>query len=246
MELKDRTVELLAPAGTYECLETAFYFGADAAYLAGKTFGLRAFADNFSDEELVKAVGYAHSLGKKIHVTVNALVHNSQFGQLLDYLGFLADAGVDAVIVSDPGVIQLIHENGIDLNIHLSTQSSTFNVKSAAFWHSQGIKRIVLARELTLSEIAEIVREKPEGLEIETFVHGAMCVAHSGRCLLSSALTGRSGNKGECAQPCRWEYYIYEKGYDGQYFSISEDEHGTYILNAKDLMMIEHIDKILS
>lgn len=245
LEINNKRAELLAPAGSFECLKTALYFGADAVYVAGKTFGLRAFANNFSDDELKEATEYTHERGCKIYVTVNALVHNSQFEDLKGYLKTLSVIGVDGVIVSDPGVIQLIKEEGIGLSIHLSTQSSTFNYKSAAFWHSLGVKRIVLSRELTLDEIKGIIDNKPESLEIEVFVHGAMCVAHSGRCLLSYALTGRSGNKGECAQPCRWEYYLHEKGYEGQYFQITEDERGTYILNSKDLMMIEHIDKLI-
>ena len=237
--------ELLAPAGTFECLETAFYFGADAAYVAGKSFGLRAFAVNFDDDEMKRAVKLAHDLGKKLYVTVNSVVHNAQFEELIKYLRFLESINVDAVIVSDPGVIYVIKQNGIDIEVHLSTQNNTFNYHSASFWYEQGVKRVVLSRELTLDEIAEIDRNTPNGLEIETFVHGAMCVAHSGRCLLSYALTGRSGNKGECAQPCRWEYYLHEKGYEGEYFPISEDEHGTYILNSKDLMMIEYVDLLV-
>ena len=245
LEIRDRHAELLAPAGSFECLKTALYFGADAVYVAGKTFGLRAFANNFSDDELAEAVSYVHDRGRRIYVTVNALVHNSQLDDLKGYLKSLSAMGADGVIVSDPGVIQIIKEEGIDLTLHLSTQNSTFNHKSAAFWFGLGVKRIVLSRELTLEEIKEIIEHKPESLEIEVFVHGAMCVAHSGRCLLSYALTGRSGNKGECAQPCRWEYFLHEKGYEGQYFHISEDERGTYILNSKDLMMIEYMDKLI-
>lgn len=237
--------ELLAPAGTFECLKTAFYFGADAVYLAGKSFGLRAFAANFDNDELKQAVEYAHNLGKKIHVTVNSVIRNTQMDELKDYLMFLAQIGVDAVIVCDPAIIKIIRDNNINLEMHLSTQTNTFNYMSCLFWHELGVKRVVLSRELTMEDIECICKNVPKSLEIETFVHGAMCVAHSGRCLLSAALTGRSGNKGACAQPCRWEYYLYEKGYEGEYFPISEDEHGTYILNSKDLMMIEHVDRLM-
>ena len=234
--------ELLAPAGSFETLKTAYYFGADAAYIAGKSFGLRAFSANFDDDALKEAVLYAHERQKKLYITVNSVIHNHQLADLKDYLVYLSEIGADAVIFADPAVAKIIRDHHIPLEMHLSTQTNTFNYASAAFWHELGVKRIVLSRELTLEEIAAIVAHIPETLEIETFVHGAMCVAHSGRCLLSSALTGRSGNKGECAQPCRWEYYLHERGYDGQYFPIGEDEHGTYILNSKDLMMIEYID----
>lgn len=236
-------VELLAPAGNMECLKTALYFGADAVYLAGKQYGLRAFAANFTDEELGEAVGLAHSLGKRVYLTLNALFRNRDFDGFAEYLAKIKETGLDAVIVSDPGVMQCCLEAGLE--VHLSTQASTLNAKSAAFWHRQGVARIVLAREITLAEAAEIARQKPEALELEAFVHGAMCIAYSGRCLLSSVLTGRSGNQGECAQPCRWEYSIHENGYPEDYFPILEDERGTYVLNSKDLMMIEHIPALI-
>lgn len=234
-------VELLAPAGNWECLKTALYFGADAIYVAGKNFGLRAFANNFSNEELAEVVQYVHAMGKKLYVTVNAVLFNNEVEALGLYLSFLSEIGVDAAIFSDPAVLYTVQQNAINLQLHLSTQANTTNYFSASFWHAQGVKRIVMSREATLHDIAEIRRKTPENLEIEAFVHGAMCIAHSGRCLLSTALTGRSGNRGECAQPCRWEYYLHEQGYEGEYFQISEDERGTYILNSKDLMMIEHI-----
>lgn len=238
-------IELLAPAGNMECLETAFYFGADAAYIAGKSFGLRAFASNFSNEEISAAVRLAHGAGKRIYITLNAVLYNAEIGELRQYLAFLRDARVDGIIISDPAVLQAMREEGIDIPVHLSTQANTSNYMSARFWHGQGIKRIVLSREVSLREIAQIRQEAPETLEIEAFVHGAMCIAHSGRCLLSSFFTGRSGNRGECAQPCRWEYSISERGYEGEYFNIGEDERGTYILNSKDLMMIEHIPELI-
>ncbi len=236
-------VELLAPAGNIECLKTALYFGADAVYLAGKQYGLRAFAANFTQEELGEAVRLAHSLKKRVYLTLNALFRNQDFEGFPEYLLRIKEMGIDAVIVSDPGVMQCCLEAGLE--VHLSTQASTLNAKSAAFWHSQGVRRVVLAREITLAEAAEIAQNAPDGLELEAFVHGAMCIAYSGRCLLSSVLTGRSGNKGECAQPCRWRYTIHEAGYPEEYFPIEEDENGAYLLNSKDLMMIEHLPALI-
>lgn len=238
-----RKVELLAPAGNMECLKTALYFGADAVYLAGKQYGLRAFAANFTQEELSEAVRLAHSLKKRVYLTLNALFRNQDFEGFPEYLLQIKEMGIDAVIVSDPGVMQCCLEAGLE--VHLSTQASTLNAQSAAFWHRQGVKRIVLAREITLAEAAEIAQNAPDGLELEAFVHGAMCIAYSGRCLLSSVLTGRSGNKGECAQPCRWRYTIHEAGYPEEYFPIEEDENGAYLLNSKDLMMIEHLPALI-
>ncbi|MEA5004422.1 MAG: U32 family peptidase [Christensenella sp.] len=238
-------IELLAPAGNRECMETALYFGADAVYMAGKDFGLRAFADNFTDDELRASVEYAHALGKRIYITVNAVLFNHELEGLSPYLSFLAEIGADGIIVSDPAVLYIVRRDQIPITVHLSTQANTTNYLSASFWYEQGIKRIVLSREVPLEDIRVIRENAPEGLEIEAFVHGAMCVAHSGRCLLSAALTGRSGNKGACAQPCRWEYYLYEKGYDGQYFKITEDDKGTYIMNSRDLMMIRYIPELI-
>lgn len=238
-----KKVELLAPAGNIECLKTALYFGADAVYLAGKQYGLRAFAANFTQEELGEAVRLAHSLKKQVYLTLNALFRNQDFEGFPEYLLQIKEMGIDAVIVSDPGVMQCCLEAGLE--VHLSTQASTLNAQSAAFWHRQGVKRIVLAREITLAEAAEIAQNAPDGLELEAFIHGAMCIAYSGRCLLSSVLTGRSGNKGECAQPCRWRYTIHEAGYPEEYFPIEEDENGAYLLNSKDLMMIEHLPALI-
>ncbi len=238
-------LELLAPAGNRECLETAFHFGADAVYLAGKSFGLRAFAGNFDNEALSGAICFAHSLGKKVYVTVNAVLYNAELEELPAYLRFLSDIGADGAIFSDPAVLLTARREGIALPLHLSTQANTTNYMSAQFWHEQGVKRIVMSRETSLEDIALLRKNTPDSLEIEAFVHGAMCIAHSGRCLLSTAMTGRSGNRGECAQPCRWEYFIHERGYEGQYFQIDEDERGTYIMNSKDLMMIEHIPEMV-
>lgn len=236
-------VELLAPAGNMECLRAALHFGADAVYLAGRQYGLRAFADNFAPDELQEAVSLAHAMGKRVYLTINALFRGEDFAGLEDSLRVAQKAGVDAVIVSDPGVLMVARDY---LEVHLSTQASTMNAKSAAFWHAQGVKRVVLARELSLKEIAQIRADTPDSLELEAFVHGAMCVAYSGRCLLSSVFTGRSGNKGACAQPCRWEYTLHERGYAGEYYPIEEDERGTYVLNSKDLMMIEHLPALIN
>jgi putative protease len=238
-------VELLAPAGNFECLRTAYYFGADAAYIAGAEFGLRAYAANFSLEEIRRAAAFAKKQNKRLYIAVNSVIPENKMEDLTQYLFFLADVGVDAVIFADPAVLKIVRDLNIPLRMHLSTQANTFNAMSAAFWYELGVDRIVLSRELTLRDIREITAKKPDDLELESFVHGAMCVAYSGRCLLSSVTTGRSGNKGECAQPCRWEYYLYEKGYDGQYFKITEDEKGTYVLNSKDMMMIEHIPELI-
>ena len=238
-------IELLAPAGNLECLETALYFGADAVYMAGKSYGLRAFANNFTDDELARAADMTHAQGKKLYITVNSVLWNRDLPQLGSYHEFLSGIGADGIIVSDPAVLKVVRDSGIPIPVHISTQANTTNYLSASFWHEQGAKRIVLSREVSLEEIAEIRRNTPASLELEAFVHGAMCVAHSGRCLLSSVLTGRSGNRGECAQPCRWEYHLYEKGYEGQYFPIMEDDRGTYIMNSRDLMMIRHIPLLI-
>jgi len=237
-------MELLAGAGNMERLKTAYYFGADAAYIGGKMFGLRAFADNFSMEEIDEALKYSHSLGKKLYVTVNIFAHEEDISGLKGYIGDLSDIGVDALIISDPGVFSVARSVNKDLHIHVSTQANTTNYMSANFWYEQGAKRVILARELSLQEIKHIRDNTPKDLELEAFVHGAMCMAYSGRCLLSSFLEGRDPNRGQCVQSCRWEYALSEKKREGQYFPIEEDERGTYILNSKDLMMIEHIDKL--
>ncbi|MEZ4357612.1 MAG: U32 family peptidase [Eubacteriales bacterium] len=239
-------IELLAPAGSDESLRSALKFGADAVYLGGTNFGLRAFAQNFDIQQLNDAVSLVHSQNKKIYLTANAAFYDEDFKKFESYVKEVEAIGVDALIVSDPGAISFIKDIAPDIQIHLSTQANTTNSKSASFWHKNGVKRIVLAREMSIEQIKRLRENTPETLDLEAFVHGAMCISYSGRCLLSSVLTGRSGNLGECAQPCRWEYYLYEKGYPGQYFPISEDERGTYILNSKDLMMIEHLGKLLN
>ena len=231
--------ELLAPAGDMEKLKFALLYGADAVYLGGKHFGLRASAGNFTLEEMKEALGFAHSLGKKGYVTVNILAHNNDLEGLEEYLLNLEAIKVDGIIVSDPGIVKIAGEVVPQLPIHLSTQANTTNWVAADFWKSCGVKRIVLARELSLAEIAEI-KEKTN-IDIEAFVHGAMCMAYSGRCLLSNFLVGRGANQGECAHPCRYKYYLIEEKRPEQVIEIQEDMKGTYIFNSKDLCMLEHI-----
>lgn len=235
-------VELLAPAGGMESLRAAADFGADAVYAAGKAYGLRAFADNFTPDEIAQGAAYLHSCGKRLYITMNAVFHPQDFDGLELYIARLAEAGVDAFIVSDPGVLLTAKRIAPNVPIHISTQANTTNALTARFWYEQGASRVILARELSLAEIALIRENTPKELELEAFVHGAMCIAYSGRCLLSNVFTGRSGNSGACAQPCRWEYQISEKGYPGEEFPIISDERGTYVLNSKDLCMIEHIN----
>lgn len=237
-------VELLAPAGTFEKMETAFRFGADAVYFAGKKFGLRAFAGNFSDNEIMEATTYAHSIGKKVYITINILAHEGDFIGLKEYLDELVKAKVDAVIVSDLGIIEFIKENAPSLTVHVSTQANILNSYAINFMYKMGVKRIILARELSIEEIKQIKKRIPKDLELESFVHGAMCISYSGRCLLSNYLTGRDANRGACTQPCRWEYTITEKSRKGEEYEIQEDDRGTYILNSKDMMMIEHLKEL--
>lgn len=236
--------ELLAPAGSLEKLKTAINFGADAVYLGGSKLNLRAFADNFGNEELQEGIKYAHDRGKKVYITLNVFPHNEDLEGLEEYLLELYNLNVDAVIVSDPGIIMTAREVVPNLELHLSTQANNVNWKSAMFWHKQGIKRIVLARELSLEQIKEIRAKLPESCELEAFVHGSMCMSYSGRCLLSNYMTGRDANRGECAQPCRYKYYLMEEKRPGEYFPVFEDEKGTYIMNSKDLCMIEHIPEL--
>jgi len=237
--------ELLAPAGNLEKLKTAINFGADAVYLGGSKLNLRAFADNFSDEDLLEGLKYAHDRGKKVYVTVNVFPHNDDLVGLEEYLKELYSIGVDALIVSDPGIISTSRETVPGLELHLSTQANTVNWKTAEFWYKQGVKRIVLAREMGMEEVREIKRRIPEGCEIEVFVHGSMCMSYSGRCVISNYMTGRDSNRGECAQPCRYKYYITEEKRPGEYFPIVEDNRGTYLLNSKDMCMIEYIPDLV-
>lgn len=237
-------LELLAPAGNKERLQTAFYFGADACYLGGKQYGLRAFSDNFDNDELKQYIDYAHSLGKKVYVTVNIFAHNADFVGMADYLKYLEFIKADAIIVSDPGIISLAKSTCPNLEIHLSTQANCTNKYSAKFWEEQGVKRLILARELKLDDIKEIRDYISDSTVLETFVHGAMCISYSGRCLLSNYLANRDSNHGACVQACRWEYALTEKKRQGEQYDIQEDERGTYILNSKDLCMIEYLDKL--
>lgn len=235
--------ELLAPAGNMEKLKAAIHYGADAVYLSGKRFGLRAAAANFSLDEMKKGVKYAHDKSVRVYVTVNIFFHNRDLEGIEEYLATLQQVGVDAVIISDPGVIALAREVMPDMEIHLSTQANSTNWKSAKFWKNLGVQRINLARELTLKEIRE-VKEKA-GISVETFVHGAVCMAYSGRCHLSSHMTGRDANYGECTHSCRWEYKIMESKRADESFDIEEDERGTYFFNSRDLCMIEHIPALV-
>lgn len=237
-------VELLAPAGNYEKMVTAFKYGADAVYMAGKKFGLRAFAGNFDNDEIEKAVNYAHSLGKKVYITLNILAHEGDFDELKDYVQYLERIKVDAVLVSDIGIMDFIREYAPKLTLHISTQASILNSYAIKALMRLGAKRIVLARECSLEEIKKIRANIPADIELEAFVHGAMCISYSGRCLLSNYLTGRDSNRGECVQACRWEYCISEVNRKDDKYPIQEDERGTYILNSKDLNMIEHLKEL--
>ena len=236
-------IELLAPAGDFDKLKIAYLYGADAVYLGGKELGLRAFSGNFSDEELREAVVYAHERGKKIYVTVNILARNYDIEKAAKYFRFLESINIDGAIVSDVGLISLAREVAPSLKINLSTQASTLNYKAVKFWKDQGVKRVILARELSLKEIAEIHGKVPD-IEIETFIHGAMCISYSGRCLLSDYRAGRPSNRGECVQACRWNYEIREKGSSGAFMEMEEDARGTYILNSKDLNLSDYIAEL--
>ena len=236
-------LELLAPAGNFSKLKTAVYYGADAVYIGGKSFSLRAFSDNFTDEEIVEAVKFAHGKNVKIYVTVNIFAKNSDFEKAAEYFRFLERAKVDAVLITDVGLISLCKKVAPELKIHLSTQANTLNKYAVKFWGELGLERVVLARELSLSEIKEISEFNPE-TQLEAFFHGAMCISYSGRCLLSNYFNGRDANRGECVQACRWQYELREKSKNGEFFPIEEDERGSYILNSKDLNMIEHIDEM--
>ena len=237
--------ELLAPAGSMEKLKTALYFGADAVYVGGKNFSLRAGARNFTDEELKEGVEYAHALGKKVYVAVNIFARESDLLPASQYFQYLQSIGADAVIVTDPGLIAVARESAPQLPLHLSTQANTLNSAAVRFWKSQGVSRVILARELSLDTVAEIYK-KADGVELEAFVHGAMCISYSGRCLLSNYLNGRDSNRGECVQACRWKYEMREFNRGGEYLTVEEDERGTYVLNSKDLNMIRRIDQLAS
>lgn len=241
-----RKPELLAPAGNMEKLRTALRFGADAVYLAGNRFGLRAGADNFTLEELPEAMAHVHGLGRKVYLAVNILAHDADIDSLPAWLEPALQTGPDAVICADPGVMALVRDIRPDMPVHLSTQANTTNRASALFWHRAGVSRIVLARELSLAEIAGIRAASPEGLELEVFIHGAMCMAYSGRCLLSRHLTGRDANRGDCAQPCRWSYAVTEEKRPGEYFPVEQDARGTYLFNARDLCLLRRLPELMA
>lgn len=236
-------MELLAPAGNFDKLATAVHFGADAVYFAGKMYGLRAFAGNFEDDEIVKAMKFLHEREKKGYITLNIVAKNSDFQQIDKFLQLLVDAKVDGVIVSDVGMIYYLRKNFPQLNVHVSTQANVNNIYSAKFFADMGVTRIVLARELNLNQIKEIASSLKGKVEVEAFVHGAMCISYSGRCLLSNYMTGRDSNRGACVQACRWNYTIREVNKKEEY-PIEEDQRGTYILNSKDLCMIKHLKEL--
>ena len=239
-----RKIELLSPAGDMERLKMAVLYGADAVYLAGTDFGMRSFAGNFTPEELPQAVRFAHSHGVKVHVTVNTMPRNNEVANLPAYLESLQDAGVDALILADLGAFTLAGKYAPNCQRHISTQQSIANYECAKAWYDLGAQRVVLARELSLEEICTIRQNTPKELEIETFGHGAMCVSYSGRCLLSNYMTGRDSNRGACAQPCRYQYALVEEKRPGEYFPVYEDEKGTYILNSRDMCMIDHLQEL--
>jgi len=236
--------ELLAPAGSLETLVTAVAYGADAVYVGGQSFSLRAGAKNFTTQELKTAAKLCRNNGVRLYVALNTVPRNDEIDRMPEYIESLSYAGVDAVIVTDPGVLNLVKKLAPRLDIHVSTQANTMNYASCRAWHDMGAKRIILARELSLPEIAEIREKTPKELELEVFVHGAMCISHSGRCLLSNYLTGRDANRGDCAHPCRWKYYLMEEKHPGEFFRVFEDETGTHIMNSKDLCLIEYLPEL--
>lgn len=245
MNQNRKKMELLAPAGDLEKLKIAVDYGADAVYFGGPMFGLRAGAGNLNHEEMKEGLAYAHERGAKAYMTVNIFAHNEDIRLLPDYLRSIADLPIDAFLVSDPGVFAVFRQVLPEAEIHLSTQANTTNYMTAGFWYQQGVKRIVAAREMSFAELSEFRRNIPQDMEIEAFVHGAMCISYSGRCLLSNFMTGRDSNKGACAHPCRWNYALMEEQRPGEYFPVEEDERGTYVFNSKDLCMIEYIPQMV-
>ena len=236
--------ELLAPAGNMEKLKIALHYGADAVYMGGHSFGLRSMSDNFSTAEMAQALEICHTCNAKAYLTVNSYPRNESLHQLEDYLAEVAPLPFDAYIVADPGVIDLVREISPERDLHLSTQANTINWRSARYWQQRGIRRINLAREMSLENIRETVEFVP-GMEFETFVHGALCISYSGRCLISSMLTGRDANQGACTHPCRWSYHLVEESRPGEYFPVVEDEDGTFIFNSRDLCLLEHLPSIV-
>ena len=240
-----RKPELLIPASSLEVLKTAVIFGADAVYIGGEAFGLRAKAKNFTPDEMREGIAFAHEHGVKVHVTANILAHNYDLEGAANYFRELAEIKPDAIIVADPGMVMLAKANCPDIEIHISTQANNTNYMTFRFWYDQGIRRVVCARELSLVEIKQIRENIPKDMEIECFIHGAMCISYSGRCLLSNYFTGRDANHGACTHPCRWKYAVVEESRPGEYLPVYENERGTYIFNSKDLCMIEHIPEML-
>ena len=237
-------IELLAPAGDLEKLKIAIEYGADAVYFGGQMFSLRAGAGGFTKEDMIEGIEFAHKRGKKCYMTLNIFAHNEDIKPLIEYLHSIKELPIDAFLISDPGIMALIKDIIPNAEIHLSTQANMTNYATANFWYNMGLKRLVLARELSLAEIEELMKNIPEDLEIEAFVHGAMCISYSGRCLLSNFMADRDSNRGRCAHPCRWKYALQEEKRPGEYYPIEEDERGTYIMNSKDLCMIEHIEDL--
>lgn len=237
--------ELLMPAGSLEVLKTAVDFGADAVYIGGDMYGLRAKAHNFPKEDMLAGIEYAHRFGRRVYVTVNITAHNDDIEGITEYLKELEDIKPDGLIISDPGVFGLAREYAPSIELHVSTQANNVNYLTYRFWYEQGAKRVVSARELSLKEIRQLRDNIPDDLEIESFIHGAMCISYSGRCLLSNYLAGRDANLGECTHPCRWRYYLMEETRPGEYMPVEENERGTYIFNSKDLCMIDHIPEIV-
>ena len=237
--------EILIPASSLEVLKTAVTFGADAVYIGGEVFSLRAKSKNFSMEDMREGIDFAHVHGAKVYVTANILAHNGDLAGVEEYFHELKKIGPDALIISDPGVFQIAKEICPEIEVHISTQANNTNYRTYRFWHSLGAKRVVSARELSMEELKELRANIPEDLEIETFIHGAMCISYSGRCLLSSYFTGRDANQGACTHPCRWKYAIMEETRPGEYLPVYENERGTYIFNSKDLCMIEHIPELI-
>ena len=237
-------IELLAPAGDLEKLKIAIEYGADAVYFGGQMFSLRAGAGGFTKEDMIEGLEFAHERGKKCYMTLNIFAHNEDIKPLTEYLHSIKELPIDAFLISDPGIMALIKDIIPNAEIHLSTQANMTNYATANFWYNMGLKRLVLARELSLAEIKELMKNIPEDLEIEAFVHGAMCISYSGRCLLSNFMADRDSNRGRCAHPCRWKYALQEEKRPGEYYPIEEDERGTYIMNSKDLCMIEHIEDL--
>ena len=240
-----RRTELLVPAGSLEVFRVAVLYGADAVYIGGEAFGLRAKAKNFSFEDMKEAVKFAHERGVRVYVTANILAHNDDLDKVESYFKELGEVGVDALIISDPGVFMIAKRVLPNMELHVSTQANNTNYGTYRFWHDLGAKRVVAARELSLKELKRIRAEIPDEMEIEAFVHGAMCISYSGRCLLSNFLTGRDANQGACTHPCRWKYSLMEETRPGEYFPVEETERGTFIFNSKDLCMIEHIPELV-